>query len=190
MVGLYYYESRASLGMVFISLFSFLIASLSNFKLMRVIWFFLISCCLAVLFLSSLSGFQELFQSTTDLERNHSNIERMSMYLFTIEYLFSDTQSYGLGNLGLAMADMKRAGVIYGVYPHPHSSYLRFALEFGWTGIIGLCSFYIFLIIKSLRLYKVAPREAIILIIATFNLIVFSFVGCIFFHFIVLQQYY
>ena len=182
-LGLILYESRAAQAVAFMSLFGFLIAAMSKFKLARLIIFFAFCFLLLIIVISNVESLQFFLQTTTDLERNHSNIERVSMYLFTFKYLISGADSFGLGNLGLAMEEMRIAGIISGDYPHPHSSYLRFALELGWGGLLGLVFFYVALISKSLKIYKKAPKIGIVLFIATTSLIIFSFVDCIFFSF-------
>lgn len=181
--GLFLYESRSAQAVAFLTFIGFLIAAASKFKLSRFIIYILFCLLLLVIILPNVESFNVFLQRTTDLERNHSNIERVSMYLFTFKHLISGADNFGLGNLDLAMDEMRKTGFILGDYPHPHSSYIRFALELGWGGLVGLIIFYVALLFKSIKIYKKVPKIGIILFIITTNLIVFSFIDSIFFSF-------
>jgi len=182
-LALFFYASRAAQAMAFVSCIAYFVAVFTKFNINKMIFWFVAFLIVLLMFLFTIDGVQVYVAANTDMERNHSNIERMAMYIYTYDFLLSSFESYGLGNVGLAMNDMRTAGVISGEYPHPHSSYLRFSLEFGFIGLIGICLLYFMLLIKSVKMYTFAPREGIIFIIAIVNLIVFSFVGSIFFSF-------
>jgi len=180
---IYLYESRAALAIAVLSVL--LILTVSFFKYSFLKSFFVgmvLFTFILFMFFNFFSG-QLYLLELFDVSRNHSNIERASMHIFTYNYLLSGQDIYGLGNLNNAMEDMQKTGLIEGVYPHPHSTYLRFSLELGWAGLIGIITFYSVLVYKFKRLYGFNKRLAWVYLLLVFDLIVFSFVECIYFSF-------
>lgn len=182
-LALYFYESRSAQALAFFSLAIYLGSALLRYRFKRMMFFGGIVFSILVMVFGSSDIVQSYLAGITDLERSHSNLERFSMYLYTYNFLLSGGELYGLGNVTSAMGDMKTAGAVVMDYPHPHSTYLRFSLELGWAGIIGLLSFYFWVLIKTRSIYLINKRLGVIWLIMSINLIIFSFVGCIFFSF-------
>ena len=182
-ISLYLYASRAAQVLAFISIIGYLTSVFYAYKFSRIFAFYIVITVITIYVLNRTELIYEILTGVTDLEENHSNAERVAMYLYTFDFLLSDNFVYGLGNVNLAMDDMREAGVIVGEYPHPHSTYLRFALEFGWLGIVGVSIFYLALLYKSRCIYNQNKNLGIIFLIASLNIILFSFVGCVFFSF-------
>ena len=140
---IYLYESRAGflIGCFAISIFALRVLTWRQRS-------FAFLFAGAALYLSS--GWFVGLSDLLDVERNFSNIERLAMYIYGAEFLFSEHPGYGLGNVSLAMADMHSSGITELFYPHPHSTYLRFILELKWWGAAFL-ALGIALLVKSLR---------------------------------------
>jgi O-antigen ligase len=173
---LFLYESRSALIMLLIP---FIVFPYIYKKYVGII----VTILAIIIFINFFNEFITLFAQLFDVEKNHSNMERFNMYVYSYNFLIGSEPIYGAGNLSLAMRDMKAEGVILGEYPHPHSVVLRFLLEMGYMGLAILTLFYIWIFQKFLKQYALNKKIAFLILIYLIYLILFGFVNSIFYSF-------
>lgn len=171
----YVYESRAALVIGSSSLVLFALGT-GRFKRKAAIMLLSVA---AFFYYEFASFFVELI----DVSRNFSNIERLAMYAYTLNFMVSEASPYGVGNVGVAMQDMYNQGVTTLLYPHPHSTYLRFMLELKWISVAMLTLFGVSTFALAKKIERTNPRCYIIYWISIFCLVCFCFVDSVFYSF-------
>jgi hypothetical protein len=173
---IFLYESRSGLLISLSGYFLYLILITRRFKIIFL-------PILITTFIFFLDQIQILSSDLTDLDRNFSNLERFSMYLYAYEFLLSDNDPYGIGNIQNALDHMYRDGVINLLYPHPHSTYLRLIFELKWLGLFVIFMFWYYLYIMSKYIYINNVKAYSSFLIFIYTLILYALVESIFYSF-------
>jgi|GEM_PF-2312980 len=178
------YESRSALFFIFLIpffvffclLYSDKDRGLNKIYILLFILFSLASLLLSLDFIFSKFGL--------DQANNYSNLERLGMYFFTYDYMFSGNYfGVGIGNLDIAMEEMYSEKYILAIYPHPHSSILRFSLELGVVGFLLYFLFVLYLFKLSLSLLKYERYIGTVIFVFTLSILYFSLFDSIFYSF-------
>lgn len=178
------YESRSALFFMVIIPFIIVFSSVYAGKEKFINKIYIFSFFFLTLLIGILSF--ELVVSSFDLNQknNYSNLERLGMYFYTFDSILSGNYlGIGIGNLDLAMEEMYAKQYIFDIYPHPHSSFLRFSLELGLLGLFIYSAFIFYLLrVSFLTLTKDKCKGTLLLVFST-SVFYFSLFDSIFYSF-------
>ncbi|WP_430929720.1 O-antigen ligase family protein [Pseudoalteromonas rubra] len=178
------YESRSALFFIMITPFIVIFGSVFKDKERILNKIYLISFFLIFFVISFFSIDYVISAFGLDQTNNYSNLERLGMYIFTYDFIFSGNYlGLGIGNLDLAMESMYVNKYILDVYPHPHSSFLRFTLELGLLGVAAYSFFLIYLLKISFNILAIDKCIGTLLLFFSSSIFYFSLFDSIFYSF-------
>ncbi|WP_416365173.1 O-antigen ligase family protein [Pseudoalteromonas sp. PPB1] len=178
------YESRSALFFIIVTPFIVIFGSVFKDKERILNKIYLISFFLIFFVISFFSIDYVISAFGLDQTNNYSNLERLGMYIFTYDFIFSGNYlGLGIGNLDLAMESMYVNKYILDVYPHPHSSFLRFTLELGLLGVAAYSFFLIYLLKISFNILAIDKCIGTLLLFFSSSIFYFSLFDSIFYSF-------
>jgi O-antigen ligase len=107
-------------------------------------------CCLTLLSYNRVLDYIDTnMGNTLDFDTNFSNNERLAMLELSYEHMIDKPLlGWGWGTVDQIFTHTIRTK---GVYPHPHSSYARFGVELGVSGVLILIVLYVSIAFYSLK---------------------------------------
>lgn len=133
-IGINVNDSRASLLLVFISIFIrfFILIRFNKTLKIAIVIFGLIIGYIAGLYIYNSSD-DNILKSVSDTERNFSNLERIALINYSYQLFIDNPLGYGLGSSNEIFL---KTNFTEGVYPHPHNSLAHIAVELGFIGVL------------------------------------------------------